>query len=81
MQFADEQVEHVKVAAVEQQVDEAQHGRGTHHLVRQAGEPHHGLDDAHGDEVQARQSGDHWVPLRKDRNHVKKGNSTNRVLF
>lgn len=71
VQFADEQVEQVKVAAVEQQVDEAQHGRGAHHLACQAGEPHDGLDDPHGDEVKAWEGGDHWVPLHKDQNDVK----------
>lgn len=63
MQFAGEQIEQVEVATVEEQVDEAQHGRGAHHLAREVREPHHGLDDPHGDEVKAWEGGDHWVPL------------------
>ncbi len=66
VQFAEEQIEQVEVAAVEQQVDEAQHGRGTHHRAGQVGKPHHGLDDSHGNKVKARESGDHGVPLHKD---------------
>lgn len=71
VQFADKQIEQVKVAAVEQQVDEAQHGCGTHHCACQVSEPHHGLDDSHRDQVKAWEGGDHWVPLHNDQHHVK----------
>lgn len=67
VQLADEQIEEVEVAAVEEQVDEAKHGRGAHHRPRQVGQPHHGLDDPHGDQVEARQRGDHRIPLRNQR--------------
>lgn len=65
MQFADEQIEQVEVAAVEQQVDEAQHGRGTHHCACQVCKPHHRFDDSNRDKVKAWEGGDHWVPLVK----------------
>lgn len=71
MQFADKQIEQVKVATVEQQVDEAQHGCGTHHGACQVSEPHHRLDDTHRDQVQAWKGGDHRVPLQNDQRHVK----------
>lgn len=71
VQLADEQIEQVKVAAVEEQVDEAQHGRGAHHLACEVSEPHYGLDDSHGDEVKAREGGDHWVPLQGIRTNIK----------
>lgn len=63
MQLAEEQIDQVKVAAVEEQVDEAQHGRGTHHFACQFSEPNHRLDDTHRDKVKTWESGDHWVPL------------------
>lgn len=63
VQLADEQVDQIKVATVEQQVDEAQHGCRTNHLACQVSEPNHGLDDSHRGEVQAWERGDHWVPL------------------
>lgn len=71
VQFADEQIEQVEVAAVEQQVDEAQHGCGTHHRACQVCKPHHGFDDSNRDKVKAWEGGDHWVPLHTDQNHVK----------
>lgn len=77
VQLADEQIEQIKVAAVEEQVDEAQHGRGAHHRACQVSEPHHGLDDSHGDKVEAWQSGDHWIPLCKKIKTMLKGHSTN----
>lgn len=73
VQLADEQVDQVEVAAVEEQVDEAQHGRGAHHVARQVGEPHHRLDDAHRDQVQTRGGSDHRVPLRKPKQGLKNG--------
>ena len=63
MQLAGEKVEQVEVAAVEEQVDEAQHGSGTHHLPRQVGQPNHGLNHPHCHQVQPWESGDHGVPL------------------
>lgn len=63
VQLADEQVEQVEVAAVEEQVDEAKHSRGAHHRPCQIGQPHYGLDNPYGDQVEAWQCGDHWVPL------------------
>lgn len=63
VQLAYEQVQHIEVPAVKEQVGEAQHGGGTHHATRQFGEPRHRLNDAHRDEVEAREGGDHGVPL------------------
>lgn len=65
VQLAEEQIDQVQVATVEEQVDEAQHGRGAHHLACQLGEPHHRLDDSHWDKVKAWESGDHRVPLHE----------------
>lgn len=67
VKLADEQVEQVEVAAVEEQVDEAKHGSGAHHCPRQIREPHNRLDDPYGDQVKAWQCGDHWVPLHNHR--------------
>lgn len=75
--FAGEQIEQVEVPAVEEQVDEAQHGGGAHHLACQVSEPHHRLDDAHRCEVKAWQGGDHWVPLHKNRIHSGLGTGVN----
>ena len=73
VQFADEQVEQVKDAAVEEQVDEAQHGRGTHHLACEVSEPHHRLNDSHRDQVEAWEGRDHGVPLKNNQNNVRVG--------
>lgn len=63
MQFADEQIEQVEVAAVEKKIDESQHGSGADHSSTQVGQPHNGLYDPHGDKVQAGEGGDHRIPL------------------
>lgn len=67
VQLAEQEIDQVKVAAVEEQIDEAQHGRGTHHLACQVSEPNKRLDDSHRDEVKAWESGDHWIPLHTQR--------------
>lgn len=68
VKLTDEQIQQVKVSTVEEQVDEAQHGRGTHHLTCEVGQPHHRLDDSHRDEVQTWECGDHGVPLQQEQN-------------
>lgn len=72
VEFADKQIEQVKVAAVEQQIDEAQHGCWTHHTAWQTAEPNHRLDDTHGDQVKTWQGRDHRVPLQNDQHYFKK---------
>lgn len=72
VEFADKQIGQVKVATVEQQIDEAQHGRWTDHIACQTAEPNHRLDDAHGDQIKTWQGGDHRVPLQNDQHYFKK---------
>lgn len=59
VQLADEHVQQVEVAALEEQVDEAKHVVGALHLLPRVGQPQHGLDDPHRDQVEARQRGNH----------------------
>lgn len=65
VEFAEKQIEQVKVATVEEQIDEAQHGCRTHHTACQTAEPNHRLDDTHGEQIKTWEGRDHRVPLCK----------------
>lgn len=71
VEFADKQIEQVKVATVEQQIDEAQHSCGTHHVACQTAEPNHRLDDTHGEQIKTWKGRDHWVPLQDDQHYIR----------